>query len=70
MVNYLNFLKGEIPMRTRFTFISLLLLIIVSVGYFLSYMCGFLNFSPGEIQHSIEFWRPQTRVTMQEINRR
>lgn len=33
-------------MRARFTFISLLLLVVLAVGYFLSFMAGFLTLEP------------------------
>ena len=41
-------------MRARFTFISLLLLVVLAVGYFLSYMAGFLVIEP--VTHSS--WLP------------
>lgn len=43
-------------MRVRFTFISLLLLILVMVGYFLSYMGGFLQFDASQATRSVRFW--------------
>lgn len=53
-------------MRAHFTFISLLLLILVTVGYYLSYMEGFLAFSPGAIRDSIQFWKKPSNTLQQD----
>lgn len=49
-------------MRARFTFISLLLLILVASGYFLSYMAGFLQVDGKEVRQSVRFWQSPTSV--------
>ena len=53
-------------MRARFTFISLLLLVLLATGYFLSYMAGFLTIDLSQARQSLFFWRqPEPAVAAQ-----
>jgi hypothetical protein len=55
-------------MRARFTFISLLLLVLLAVGYFLSYMAGFLTVDFSGPRQRLLFWRDAgARTTTESV---